>query len=324
MLETLNRADTFVFDKSGTLTHGSPAVNGIEGDWPPDQLLRLAASLERASAHPYAQAIVREAGVRSLQLLHAERLDERPGRGIAGTVEGMQVVVGSASWLLSQGILPPANARIASADMRSSSDSVVHIAVNRRWAGLIRLQDRLREDAGTVVRTLSAYGEVWMATGDREQAASRIAAATGIRRVRAGLLPEHKLGLLQELRGRGRRVVMVGDGANDSAALAAADVGIALASGHAAALETGDIVIVGGRLSQVGEIYKLARRTMRNIRQNLLIALLYNAVMIPLAVAGLLDPRVACVGMASSSLLVVGNAARLRRAAAGRRRRRPA
>lgn len=328
LLETLSRADAFIFDKSGTLTYGRPAVSGIEGDWPPEQLLRLAASLESMSAHPFAQAIVREAGVRDLQPFPVERFAERPGMGAAGTVEGMHVVVGSALWLQAHGIRQPVPTTAGNGE--SAGDSVVHIGINGRRAGLIRLREQLREDAGRTVRALSAHGEVWMATGDRERAAARIGALAGIRRIRAGLLPEQKLSLLREVRAAkngtvrsqtvksragNRRVVMIGDGANDSAALAAADVGIAMASGHAAALETGDIVIVGGRLSQVADVHALAGRTMRNIRQNLLLALVYNAAMIPLAAAGLLDPRLACVGMASSSLLVVGNAVRLRRAA---------
>ncbi|WP_217594298.1 cation-translocating P-type ATPase [Cohnella sp. GbtcB17] len=343
LLETLSRADAFIFDKSGTLTYGRPAVSGIEGDWPPEQLLRLAASLESMSAHPFAQAIVREAGVRELQSFPVERFAERPGMGAAGIVEGMHVVVGSASWLQAHGIRQPVVPTTAG-NGETAGDSVVHIGINGRRAGLIRLREQLREDAGRTVRALSAHGEVWMATGDRERTAARIGALAGIRRIRAGLLPEQKLSLLQEVRAGtrrsaksrvgksqsgksesgksrsgNRRVVMIGDGANDSAALAAADVGIAMASGHAAALETGDIVIVGGRLSQVADVHALAGRTMRNIRQNLLLALVYNAAMIPLAAAGLLDPRLACVGMASSSLLVVGNSVRLRRAAFGRR-----
>lgn len=334
LLETLSRADAFLFDKSGTLTYGRPAVSGIEGDWPPEQLLRLAASLESMSAHPFAQAIVREAGVRELRPAPVERFVERPGMGVAGTVEGMRVVVGSAAWLEAYGIrrfdpiIDPMIDPMTAGKGEAAGDSVVHIGINGRRAGLIRLHEQLREDAGRTVRALSAHGEVWMATGDRERAAARIGALAGIRRVRAGLLPEQKLNLLREVRaGKGRagkrRVVMIGDGANDSAALAAADVGIAMASGHAAALETGDIVIVGGRLSQVAEVHALAGRTMRNIRQNLLLALVYNAAMIPLAAAGLLDPRLACIGMALSSLLVVGNAVRLRRTAFGRRTGRP-
>ncbi|MDI4647375.1 heavy metal translocating P-type ATPase [Cohnella hashimotonis] len=320
LLETLSHADAFIFDKSGTLTYGRPAVKGIEGDWPSDQLLQLAASIEQLSTHPYAQAVVREAGSRELQLFPVDRFIERPGFGVSGTVEGMQVVIGSVTWLHANNIRLPV--LTPNANLASALDPVVHVAINGRVAGLIRLQEEIREDAGKTVRALSVNGVVWMATGDREQVATRIGALTGIRHVRAGLLPEQKLDLLQEIRAGKRRVVMIGDGANDSAALAAADVGIALASGHAAALETGDIVIVGGRLSQVSEVYTLARRTMRNIRQNLFLALIYNAVMIPLAVSGMLDPRLACIGMASSSLLVVGNAVRLRSTVPGRRSRR--
>lgn len=315
LLETLGRADAFVFDKTGTLTEGRAEVADIRAaSLHPATLLRLAAALEAGSAHPYAQALVREAEVRGLRLPSVRRRRERSGMGVRGEAEGREIVVGSAAWLDSHGILPDSSF--------GTAGPVLHVAVDGRWAGLIALRDRLRADALPTLRRLADFGELWMATGDREQAACGVAAAAGIRNVRAGLLPEQKLELLEALRADGRRVVMIGDGANDTAALAAADVGVALASGHDAALEAGDIVVAGGRLSKVADIHALARRTLRNIRQNLLLALLYNAVMIPLAVSGRLDPRLACIGMASSSLLVVGNALRLRRAASGGPRRR--
>jgi len=310
-LEALSQANVFVFDKTGTLTIGKPAVSDIEASLlPPTTLLRLAAALEQASDHPLAQAVVREARARRLLLAPAKEVSEYPGRGITGIVEGKKVVLGRAAWLSEQGIAMPLSSSTGS---DGSPHSVLHFAMDGKWRGTIRFRDQVRDDAGAAVAELSRYAEIWMASGDRGEAAAKIAAKLGIPNVRAELLPEQKLELLLELQKTGGRVVMIGDGANDSAALAAADVGISMAGGNEAALQAGDVVISAGKLSRVSEGYRIARRTMRNVKQNLTLALLYNAVMIPLAVFGLLDPRVACIGMASSSLMVVGNSLRLAR-----------
>ena len=196
-------------------------------------------------------------------------------------------------------------------------DSKLHIVLQNRLSGSICFQDPLREDAATTISWLGSRGELWLATGDGEIAAGSIAAQAGISKVKSRMLPEEKLALVHRLQKQGRIVAMVGDGVNDSAALAAANAGIAIAGGNDAALQSGDIVIVGGRMSGIKEALLIAKRTMRNIRQNLGLALFYNAIMIPLAAVGWLDPRTACVCMASSSVLVVGNSLRLKRVPIG-------
>ncbi|WP_168735747.1 heavy metal translocating P-type ATPase [Cohnella fermenti] len=312
-LEALSQANVFLFDKTGTLTRGQPAVADISAPVvSPMLLLRLAASLEQHSDHPLALSVVKEAQVRRLLSASASDVTEVPGRGIGGLVEGRRVLLGRAAWLEEQGVRLPASPPPTSS-AGGHSDSVLHCAFDGSWMGSIRFRDPVREDALETLRALETDGELWMATGDRREAAEAIAASLAIPNVRAELHPEQKLELLRELRGQGKRVVMIGDGANDSPALAAADVGIALAGGNESALQAGDIVVVGNRLSRIRDGFRIARSTMRNVKQNLLLALLYNAVMIPLAVIGVLDPRIACVGMASSSLIVVGNSLRLSR-----------
>ncbi|RUS46881.1 cation-translocating P-type ATPase [Cohnella sp. AR92] len=310
-LETLSRANVFMFDKTGTLTRGQPELSDLTSvDIPQSKLLRLAASLEQASDHPFARAIVKEAMARRLLLASPRESKELPGRGIEGIVEGRRLLLGRASWLKERGVELPSSVQEEKGEEPASEQ---WLAVDGKWAGLLRFRDPIRDDALATVRDLEPYGEIWVASGDRENAARAIASRLGIPNVKAELLPEQKLELLQSLQRKGRRVVMVGDGVNDTAALAAADVGISMAGGNEAAFQAGDVVIAGGRLSRVSDGYRLARLTMRNVKQNLLLAIVYNAVMIPLAVSGILDPRLACLSMASSSLLVVGNSLRLRR-----------
>lgn len=183
--------------------------------------------------------------------------------------------------------------------------------MNGTWIGTFDMADKLRRDARGVVQELKQKAEVWMVTGDEERTALTVAAATGIELVRAGMLPEQKLAFIRELQQQGRSVAMVGDGINDAAALAAADVGIAMGGGTDAAKQAGDVVLIGSRLSRIPEAYTWSRYTMRNVHQNLVFALLYNVLTVPLAAFGYLDPRIACIGMAASSLLVVGNSLRL-------------
>ncbi len=307
-LETLSRVDLFIFDKTGTLTRGRPALTDIVArGMPASRLLRIAADLERRSEHPLGRAVVREANARRLLASEATDVREYPGEGISGSTSEGRVAIGSAAWLESGGI------RVPAAYAAGQAGTALHAAVDDRWVGVLTFRDRARDDAASTVRGLSRLADVVMATGDKEDAAEQIARETGIARVRARQLPESKLETVREHQRNGAVVAMVGDGANDAAAMAAADVGIMMAGGNDAAMQAGDVVLIGGKLSGVAEARRIAAATMRNIKQNLGIAVAYNAVMVPLAMAGLLDPRAACAGMASSSLLVVGNALRLRR-----------
>ncbi|MFC5406004.1 heavy metal translocating P-type ATPase [Cohnella soli] len=311
MLEALGRTDAIVFDKTGTLTVGRPVVTAVHSETLSEaKLIRLAASVEARSEHPFARALLEEAAIRKIALAAPSATEEIAGRGIRGVVEGWRIILGHAGWFTELGIAVPECSRIT--DEREEEHSRLEVALNGRWVGSVSFGDTLREDAAATVALLAKEAELWLATGDGEGAALPIAAEAGIVNVKARLLPEQKLELVRSLQQGGRSVAMIGDGANDSAALAAANVGLTMAGGNAAALQAGDVILLGGRFAAVRDAYGIAKATMRNIRQNLGIALLYNVVMVPLAAFGQLNPRIACLCMASSSLLVVANALRLR------------
>lgn len=307
-LEKLRRTDTVLLDKTGTLTEGTPQVTAIHPAAGSHKayILSMAAALASRSAHPLAQAIIRAARDKQSIYSEVQEFRERAGRGMEGYVTGKRVLVGNKKWLLEQGIL-------LEAEEDQPGYTRLYIAVNGKFIGALELIDELKEDARKVVQALQRRAEVWMVTGDEEPAAATVAIHTGIDqvKVRAGMLPEDKLALIRELQQQGRSVAMVGDGINDAAALAAADVGMAMGGGTDAAKQAGDAVLIGNRLSNIIDAYSWSRLTMRNVHQNLLFALLYNAITVPLAACGYLDPRIACMGMAASSVLVVANALRL-------------
>ncbi|WP_035157638.1 heavy metal translocating P-type ATPase [Cohnella thermotolerans] len=307
-VERLHKVDRIVLDKTGTLTEGRPSIREIRSpDYPDAYVLRMAAALERHSAHPIAIAIVTEANKRRLLIPQAEQVKETAGQGIAGLVEGKRCAIGNAAWLRSHGI---DTSRLAAAE---DGASVLYIACDGHCLAAIVWSDRLRPESAWAVGELAAYGEVLMATGDDEPAARRIAAEAGIGAFYAQMLPEHKLELVRKLQSEGRTVAMVGDGVNDAAALAAADVGLVMDSGTAAAMEAGDVILLRGELTKAAAAIRISRLAMRNIRQNLGISLIYNGIMIPLAASGWLDPRIACLSMALSSVFVVLNSLRLNR-----------
>lgn len=312
-LERLQRSDVVLLDKTGTLTEGEPRLAAIHaaGASGGSYTLRMAAAVAVLSSHPLARAIARSARDRGILIPEATAYGEHPGKGMEGCVEGKRVCVGSRIWLLENGVRQPAG--IVSHFPSDAGHMTIYAAIDGEWAAAFVWTDKLRTDALAVVKALKRIAEVRMVTGDEERTAAAVAAAAGIDRVHAGMLPEQKLALIRELQRAGRRVTMIGDGVNDAAALAAADVGIAMGSGTDAAMQAGDVVLIGNRLSGVSAAYTLSRQTMRNIRQNLIFALLYNAAAVPLAAMGGLDPRIACIGMAASSLIVVGNALRLER-----------
>jgi len=321
-LEALADVDTVVFDKTGTLTRGEPRVVGITPvaglDAP--TVLRLAAAVERRSEHPLAAAIVGEADARRLPVATPSRFDALPGMGAIGVVDDLTVIVGTARLLGDHGIDTETLTTAAGA-LTERGQTAVLVAVNGRAAGVIALADTLRDEARATVDGLEAMGlAVVMLSGDRQAAASAVAREAGIRRVIAEVLPAGKVDAVRALQAEGRRVVMVGDGINDAPALAQAEVGVAMASGTDIAAHAADVTLMRDDLAGVTGAIRLARRTMRVMKQNLFWAFVYNVIGIPVA-AGvlypgfgiLLSPIIASGAMAFSSVSVVSNSLRLRR-----------
>jgi len=327
-LERSRSIDTVVLDKTGTITQGRPAVQVVllapDADRAvvPDQdrLLRLAASLERLSEHPLAEAIVEEARQRAVLLTDPERFESRTGQGVVGVVDGRDVAVGSAALARTLGANPGAlDAEIER--LAGEGLTPVHVVVAGRLAGVLAVADPVKPSSREAVSGLRGLGlDVVMLTGDNRATAERVARAVGIEHVVAEVLPERKLEEIRGLQRKGRVVAMVGDGLNDAPALAQADVGVAMGTGTDVAMEAGAITLVRGDLRGVGTAIRLARRTMRIVYQNLFWAFVYNVIGIPVAagvlypVLGLrLTPALAAAAMAVSSVSVVTNSLRLRK-----------
>ena len=320
-LERLSKVDTLIVDKTGTLTEGRPKLIDIVaiGDFDEGTLLGLAASLERGSEHPLAEAIVAGAGERGATMGKVEDFEAVTGKGVKGTVSGRSVALGNAAMLRDLGIETASLADRADA-MRADGCTVMLVAIDRRPAGLVAVADPVKANAAEAIKALHASGlTIIMATGDNALTAKAVAARLGIDEVRADMTPEDKHALVQELRGKGRIVAMAGDGVNDAPALAAADVGIAMGTGADVALESAGITLLKGDISGIVRARRLAMATMRNIRQNLFFAFAYNIIGVPVA-AGvlypvfgtLLSPMLAAAAMSLSSVSVIGNALRLR------------
>ena len=323
VLERLEKVDTLLVDKTGTLTAGRPALTECAAAEPlaEAELLRLAAGVEQNSEHPLARAVVAGARERGLPLPLATRFAAVPGGGARGHVDGREVLVGSRGWLTDQGIAPLATLDGRAAALEGEGRTVMRVAVDGRPAGIIAVSDPLKPGAAEAVRRLQSLGlRIIMLTGDAEQTARAVATRLGIDEFRAGVKPEGKHALVKSLRAEGRTVAMAGDGINDAPALAEADVGIAMGTGTDAAIESAGVTLVKGDLRGIVKALDLSRRTMRNIRQNLFFALAYNAVCVPLAAGVLyplssslvLNPMVAAAAMSLSSVSVVANALRLR------------
>jgi P-type Cu+ transporter len=320
-LERMEKIDTLVVDKTGTLTEGKPKVVSIvaAAGFEENDILRLAASVERASEHPLADAIVRAAKDRNLSLASVEGFDSPTGKGAAGQVDGKSIVLGNARYLASIGIESAALDGDAER-LRTDGATVINIAVDGRLAGLFAIADPVKSSTPEALRALQAEGiRVIMLTGDNRTTAGAVARQLGIPDIEADVLPDQKSAVVAKLRNAGRIVAMAGDGVNDAPALAAADVGIAMGTGTDVAMESAGVTLLKGDLTGIVRARKLSQATMSNIRQNLFFAFIYNAAGIPVA-AGilypafgiLLSPIIAAAAMALSSVSVVGNALRLR------------
>ena len=320
-LERLEKIDTLLADKTGTLTEGKPRVVAVvpAGGFDEATVLTLGASLERASEHPLAAAIVASARERGVELKDVTGFASVTGKGVTGTIGGRAVAVGNAGLFDDLGV--------ASADLESRADALrrdgataMFVAVDGRPAGIIAVADPIKATTPAALASLRADGiRIVMLTGDNRTTAEAVAAKIGITEIEAEVLPEQKGDVVRRLRGQGRVVAMAGDGVNDAPALAAADVGIAMGTGTDVAMQSAGVTLVKGDLAGIARARALSRATMRNIRQNLVLAFVYNALGIPLAAGVLypafglmLSPIVAAAAMSFSSVSVIGNSLRLR------------
>jgi Cu+-exporting ATPase len=320
-LERFEKIDTLVVDKTGTLTEGKPRVTTIiaEAGMTEDELLRLAASLERGSEHPLAAAIVAAAQEKGLGLTEAEDFDSPVGKGVTGIIEGKRIAIGNRRYLKEIGVDTAALEQRAET-LRLDGATAVFIAIDGSAAGIIGIADPVKATTPEAVRALRADGiRIVMLTGDNRTTAEAVAKRLGITEIEAEILPEDKSRIVEKLRHEGRVVAMAGDGVNDAPALAAADVGIAMGTGTDVAIESAGVTLLKGDLQGIVRARHLSAATMSNIRQNLFFAFIYNAAGIPIA-AGvlypifglLLSPIIAAAAMALSSVSVIANSLRLR------------
>lgn len=320
-LERMEKIDTLVIDKTGTLTEGKPTVTKIvaaEG-FAEDELLVLAASLEQGSEHPLAHAIVMAAKGKGLDLPQTEGFDSPTGKGVIGTIDGRDIALGNVMLMKEKSV--DVSALSAQADeLRSDGATVIFIAVDGKSAGLLAIADPIKETTPDAIKALHAQGiRIVMLTGDNRRTAEAVAKTLGIEEVEAEILPEDKSRIVKKLREEGKIVAMAGDGTNDAPALAAADVGIAMGTGTDVAMESAGITLLKGDLTGIVRARKLSVATMNNIRQNLFFAFIYNAAGVPVA-AGilypvfgiLLSPIIAAAAMSLSSVSVITNALRLK------------
>jgi Cu+-exporting ATPase len=320
-LERLEKADALIFDKTGTLTEGKPKVTRIiaAGSLDEAQILRLAAGVERASEHPLAQAIVAAAEERKLSLPKVGDFDSPTGKGAKGIVEGKLVVIGNSDFLKSEEI--DATGLAAKAEtLRAEGATAIFIGIDRKAEGIIAIADPIKRTTPAALAALREAGmRIVMLTGDNRTTAEAVARQLGITEVEADILPDQKAKVVKRLQSEGHTVAMAGDGVNDAPALSAADIGIAMGKGTDVAIESAGITLLKGDLMSIVHARRLSRAVMRNIRQNLVFAFIYNAAGVPIA-AGvlypalglLLSPVIAAAAMALSSVSVIANALRLR------------
>jgi Cu+-exporting ATPase len=320
-LERFAKVDTLIVDKTGTLTQGKPKLVAVlpEAGHDEAEVLRLAASLERGSEHPLAEAIVAGAGERGVEMTATGDFEAVTGMGVKGVVDGKAVALGNAKLMAELGLDGGGLAKTANA-RRDQGETVMFVVLEGKIAGLVSVADPVKETTPAALKALHELGfRIIMATGDNQRTATAIAARLGIDDIRADVLPEDKARIISELQAEGRKVAMAGDGVNDAPALAQADVGIAMGTGADVAIESAGITLVKGDLNGIVRARRLATATMRNIKQNLFFALVYNSAGVPIA-AGvlfpflgiLISPMFAAAAMSLSSISVISNALRLR------------
>ncbi|MAS87246.1 MAG: copper-translocating P-type ATPase [Micavibrio sp.] len=320
-LERMEKIDTLVIDKTGTLTMGKPTVTKIiaTDGFEEEELLKLAASLEQGSEHPLAHAIVMAAKSKKLKLVEASNFDSPTGKGVIGKIKRQEVALGN-SMLMEEISIDVTSLSVQADEMRSDGATVIFIAVDDKAAGLLAIADPIKETTAEAIKQLQAQGmRIVMLTGDNRRTAEAVAKKLGIKEIEAEVLPEDKGKIVKKLRDEGRIVAMAGDGTNDAPALAAADVGIAMGTGTDVAMESAGVTLLKGDLIGIVRARKLSVATMNNIRQNLFFAFIYNTAGIPIA-AGLLypffgillSPMIAAAAMSLSSVSVIANALRLR------------
>jgi Cu+-exporting ATPase len=321
-LERMEHIDTLVVDKTGTLTEGKPKVTAaIPADGFDDaEVIRLAASVERASEHPLALAVVAAARERNLTLSEVSEFDSPTGKGVVGVVDGRRVALGNTRFLSELGIdVQPLEAE--SERLRHEGATAIFLAADGKPAAVLAIADPVKPTTPDALAALAKEGvRVVMLTGDNKTTAEAVAKRLGIDEIEAEVLPDQKSAVVERLRKEGRVVAMAGDGVNDAPALAAADVGIAMGTGTDVAIESAGVTLLKGDLTGIVQARRLSEATMRNIRQNLFFAFIYNAAGVPIAAGALypvfgilLSPIIAAAAMALSSVSVVGNALRLRR-----------
>jgi P-type Cu+ transporter len=321
-LEVMEKVDTLVIDKTGTLTEGKPKLEtAISAEaQQEDELIRLVASLEQGSEHPLGAAVIAAARDRRLKLSSGEKFESITGRGIRGTVERKEVLAGNEAWFKDLGMIEPKLSSQAE-ELRQNGQTIIFVAIDGRIVGLLGVADPIKRSTPQAIRDLKREGlRLVMLTGDSRATAENVARRLGIEEFEAEVLPEQKSTVVQRLQKEGRTVAMAGDGINDAPALAQADVGIAMGTGTDVAMESGSITLVKGDLAGIARARKLSRATMRNIRQNLFFAFLYNSLGVPIAagvlypfVGLLLRPIFAAAAMSFSSVSVITNSLRLRK-----------
>lgn len=315
VIERMARIDTVVFDKTGTLTVGEPSVTEVVtmGSIDEAELIRYAASAEKMSQHPIAQAIVRRCEELGIQILELERFEEFPGEGVVAQICGKRVLVGNQRLFERFGVPYEAVSGLVN-QMSERGETVAMVGIDGQVVGVIAVSDRPKANASEAIGELKRMGfKVVMLTGDNERTANAIARSLGIDEVVAHVRPDEKVKVIKSLQDSGRKVVMVGDGINDAPALAQADVGIAIGSGTDVAIESGNVVLISDDLRDVVGALRLGRATIRKVKQNLIWAFLYNTALIPVAASGFLNPILAGIAMAMSSISVVSNSLTLKR-----------
>jgi Cu+-exporting ATPase len=314
-LERAEKLNAVVFDKTGTLTKGEPEVTEIVSvdSVSESEIIKLGAIAEKGSEHPLAEAIIRRATIAGMSIPDAETFEAVPGYGVKAVYQGREILIGNRRLMKEKGISIKDKEAIISG-LEEKGNTVMIVAVDGKLSGFIAVADTLKENAPDVIRGLKDEGvEVIMLTGDNERTAKAIGLKVGIEKIISNVLPGDKAKVIKKLQAQGKVAAMVGDGINDSPALAQADIGIAIGSGSDVAKETGGIILVRDDLRDVIKGIRLSRATMRKIKQNLFWAFIYNSIGIPLAALGFLNPMIAAAAMALSSLSVVTNSALLKR-----------